>query len=391
MVVLNPAAPAWEKVAHHFHLYVLPVVGGASLLLGCLAAVGMSSELPRLLPLVLIAVGAFSLVGSVASHLCIPRAKEPGRDEPKLSPTPAASETSNAVPVAPERGHASSRSPLRPHSGIGRATLAELSHVEDELWRRWATPRSVPLGAPLAGPVPETAYTPARVGACAPFADRDRDVIVLSDSRASRAGSPAREPDVLAPPTRAALSSRVVSSRPPTAPRADISLSAREATTSNETLGARGFVGAVIPLLSGRSSEFLDMDTLDHPASLASINPILPRLSATAVSEGTSVTKSRPDAHRGICSECSRRLMDFRAWVECRVCRRPMCRECLQRSFSTGEGGSCSECRASRNRSSARHRQEGRESGPAAGQVRSREASPSVTGVRVSRARPGPT
>ena len=387
----NPTVPAWERVAHHSHLYVLPVAGGASLVLGTLATIGMGGELPRLLPFALIVVGTCSLLGSLASHLCIPRVKGVEHPEPTAPPASEAAGAPRAVRTATAGGDAPAPSPLRPHSGIGRATLAELSHVEDELWRRWATPRGVPLGAPLAGPVPETAYSPAQPGAYAPFADRDRDIVVLTDTHPSRASASSSKPRVPASPTRAGVSKRVTSPRVPTAPRADIAPSARPAPSPNETLGARGFAGASIPLLSGRSSDLFDMDAIDHPTYLSSINPILPRPGATAGGEGRSVPKTRPTVHGGICSECSRRLLDFRAWVECRACRKPMCRDCLQQSFSTGEGGSCSECRGSRRGPTADRPRDRRENDPAARWIRSREASLNASGVRVSRARPGPT
>ena len=392
----NPAAPVWEMLAHHSHLYVLPVAGGASLVLGTLATVGMSGEIPRILPFALIIVGASALVGSLASHLCIPRTKEVEHVEPTPPATPEVAGASTTVRAAPARGPDSSWPQSRPHSGIGRATLAELSHVEDELWRRWATPRSAPLGAPLTGPVPETAYSPARPGAHGPFESRDRDVVVLSEVGRSRAGVGRPQTNELAPPARAVASRAVTPRRGFAAPRADIALSARGSAATNETLGARAFAGASIPLLSGRSGGFLDMDVLDHPTYLASIDPSPPRPAPAAGSERESVPgrpgpKSRPAAHRGICSDCSRRLLDFRAWVECRVCRKPMCRDCLQQSFSSGEDGSCSACRASRRRPSAGRGQGRREIGADAEWGRAQDASSNGSAVRVSRARPGPT
>jgi len=364
--------------------------------LGSLAAIGMSGELPRLLPFALIFVGASALVGSLASHLCIPRRREGEHAEPRGQSTSAVAGTSNNVRTAPERGPDSSWSQSRPHSGIGRATLAEMSHVEDELWRRWATPRSASLGVPLTGPVPETAYSPGRPGMVAPFENRERDIVVLTGASPPRADRPASKSNVPASPARTAPSGRVASRRVSPVSWADIARSARGSTASNETLGARGFAGASISLLSGRSAGFLDMDALDHPSYLVSDDPILPRLGATASGErasapGRPVPKSRPAAHGGLCSECSRDLLDFRAWVECRVCRKPLCRDCLQRSFSTGEAGSCSECRASRGRPSAGRPRGRRENDPAARWTRSRETALNDSGVRVSRARPGPT
>jgi len=344
------------------------------MVLGVLAAAGMSAELPRLLPLALIVIGACSLVGSVASYLCIPHARRAERAEPKV-PTPFASdEASNPASDAIRENHAHARLETRPHSGIGRATFAELNHIEDELWRRWASPRSAPLGAALTGPVPETAYSPTRSGAYAPFADRDRDILMLTDARTAGAGTPSSESDARAHSPRPGMAKRSAIARPSPAPRADIVIRPKETRAASETPGARGFAGMASPLLSGRPGDLFDMDALDHPAYLATINPKLPRLGAAGGAEGRTgsarpVSSSRLVSRGGVCHECSRRLLDFRAWVECRVCRKPLCRECLQESFSTAEGGSCLECREERAWSAGRDGSNPRNKGSAVGWV----------------------
>jgi hypothetical protein len=358
MVDSEPPAPGWERVAHHAHLHVLPAVGAVSLTLGGLAAVGVGGEIPRILPVALIIAGSSSIVGSLASHLCLPRAEETPAPEAKAPPAPAPEVVAPSQAPA-TRGPARSRSGLRPHSGIGRATLAELAHMEDELWRRWASPHAASLGAPLVGPVPETAYSPSRAGAYAPFADRDRDVVMPSGA--------SRPTDRASPSARRPMTSDNL--RPPVSPKADISISpsrAAFASSGREVGNPGGFAGVASPLLSGRSGELFDMDSLDHPAYLASINPILPRLGPSGSRAGNDDRREHSpgvrSTHRGgICSECSRRLLDFRAWVECRICRRPLCRGCLQESFSTGDAGSCSDCRATRTGSASGRRGERRE------------------------------
>ena len=320
----EPPAPGWERVAHHTHLYVLPAAGAASLALGGLAVAGIGSEISPILPIALLAAGASSLVGSSASYLCMPRSPKTERLDATPSPAFSPPEASTRPPVPESRRAAHPASHLRPHSGIGRASLAELAHIEDELWKRWASPPSVSLGATLVGPVSETAYSPSRAGAYAPYADRDRDIVVLPGSSG--------------------------------ATRADISISPARASPTlspQEAMTPRGFAGLASPLVSGRTGELFDMDSLDHPAYLASINPILPRLKDSdlegrkAAGRSQNLTNSRAATRGGICSECSRRLLDFRAWVQCRACRKPLCRECLQESFATEDGGSCSDCRTS--------------------------------------------
>jgi len=337
MTESEPPAPEWETVAHHTHLYVLPAAGAASLVLGGLSISGIGGELPRILPLALIVAGASSLVGSLASYMCVPRAEKTESSSAR-TPVPTSPGESSPAPQTPvARKPARSRPELRPLSGVGRASLAELARIEDELWKRWASPQRVSLGAALVEPVPETAYSPSRAGALAPYSDRDRDIVVLSGSLGAARAAPST------PPSRAAPA-------PPS----------RESPTTG------GFAGFASPLVSGRSGELFDMDSLDHPAYLESINPILPRLSARDSERGKGrredcPANSRATPRSGICSECSRRLLDFRAWVQCRVCRKPLCRECLEDSFTTEDAGSCSDCRTSRKWSAS-----GRQSHPRA-------------------------
>lgn len=377
----------WERVAHHSHLYVLPITGAASALLGCLSLLGVGWALSDLLPLALVAVGLSALVGSVGSYMCIPGGSRKDERTPTSHPSVAAAEDSGASGrgIVPKQVHKASTP--RPHSGLGRATLAHLTLVEEELWRRWSSPQVAPLGAPLVGPVPETAYSPHRAGGFAPFPERDQDIVTApaasgvrtgagsttgggsssSVSTSSRnPGSSTRPPlvsgrDTLAPRPRPIKSEPLSVGRSPPGP-SPASPKAPGSTASgagplsvhryDDTAAPRS-VGTVSPLASGRVGELYDLDSFDHPAYLESINPILPRLRPASGSRSMGHPEIAPEVTHPprtgrFCSECSRRLLDFRSWVECRVCRKPLCHPCLRESFREDEAGLCSECRDNR-------------------------------------------
>jgi hypothetical protein len=339
----------WEKLAHHSHLYVFPVLGGVALVLGVLGTFGMAANWIRVLPLALLTVGSFVLVGSVGSYMCLRPPRVRSLPAPAKEPTP---ETSPS-PFRSEQPHHSPRKDSRaeekiPHSGIGRATLAHLTHLEDELWRQWESPHGVTLGTPLVGPVASSAYSAHRSGGVGPFADRDSDVVVLSTDTTSAVPSrpERRTPASQGPPPRErAPDRRFERDEHSTAvvPRYALPRASPDLAEAGSFLSMRGAMPA-------------GMDALDNVVELDSINPILPRLRPTAPVGPSQPVKSsrvatvRSEARR-LCTECSGHLAGFRSWAECRLCRKPLCRECLQESFERDEPGACAECQQERARS----------------------------------------
>ena len=334
----------WERLAHHAHLEVLPALGGLAVLMGLLGELRVRWALAGFLPLALLAVGSTVLLGSIASYMCLPA--RTGRVEHPASPEVAPPSRGVSAPPDTRSVQSSENRPKQPvpHSGIGRATLAHLTQAEDELWRRWASPPASSLGASVVGPVASTAYSPHRSGAFVAFPERDRDALVIGSN-----SSPERPKTARAPQFRGPV-------------RGDIALrggaTGRGTERESVRLGRASdltWADEPPPFLSGRGG-MLTLDAFDHPVDLESINPILPRL-RTAVSSGrernprTAEVENREAAVRRFCSECSRALSDFRSWVECRFCRKPLCRQCLQESFEGEEAGACMECRAERARS----------------------------------------
>lgn len=239
----------------------------------------------------------------------------------------------------------------------------------------------------MAGPVPETAYSPHKAGGFVPFPDRDRDVLMMPGAPDHQTGS--------------LSSSDGTSSSPPWTPSLNLASSAWPPVVSkpepvgspNRTTGVRrtslgkspeGFspgvreapelaapragpfaarryadaparpaAGTVIPLASSRAGELASRDSLDHPGYGGPTPPSVPRIRAPPFSHSPGRSEIPAEAHRrpakgGFCSECSRRLVDFRSWVECRFCRKPLCHQCLQQSFREDDAGLCSECRDDR-------------------------------------------
>ncbi len=169
-----------ETVARHSHRYVLPLAGAAALVLGTLSLVVERPEIARYLPFALLGVGVAAVIAAFAA---IPghRARVEGgvrsaghdglaiaanRIEGIRSPTDA--------PVDIPHPHA-------PVSGLGRTAVSVVAHLGDDLWGRWATPTTAPLGVALVGPVPETAYTSPPPGGFAPFPEKDKDALFLTD------------------------------------------------------------------------------------------------------------------------------------------------------------------------------------------------------------------
>lgn len=337
------ATSGWERIAHHAHLYVLPAVGSVALAVAAMAFLGIRTGVGLLVPSVLVLVGGVALVGSVASHACLPRGDAV---EAPASSTPA---EAAVRPPAPE-AHASSRPSTRsshaavtPHSGIGRAAVSRYEQTGDELWHHWQTPKEAPLGATLAGPVPETAYSPHKSGAFVAFPDRDRDAVQVT--RPSRAAGRARaDPRPAAPAT---------GSR-----QADVILAPRGQAGQPSTMARARDVEGFGSVLSGRGALLSNLDVMDYSGDLESINPILARLGPEEArnASNSGAPRGPGSAKRltaSVCSACSQRLSDFRSWVECRVCRRSFCRDCLPQSFQGEHGGTCLDCRAEQSRRSA--------------------------------------
>lgn len=342
------ATVTWERVAHHSHLKVLPVVGAWAVVTGLLGVLGVHWVMSGFLPLAfaLVVVGSAVLVGSVASYMCLPtRAIRVPEPSPNRSPSAGQAPPTTGSPTP--RPRESPRDGAIPHSGIGRATLAHLTKVEDELWRRWDSPPAASLGSPVVGPVASTAYSPHKAGAFVPFPERDRDAIVLSSApRSTLASNRPRRPRPEGRPTSS--SGEIVIRR-----RA----SGSEGPGFARPEDPSGALLADEPgtFLSGRAG-MLTLDLFDHPVDIASINPILPRLRPAASPTAERARRSPPMANgepavRRFCGECSRLLTDFRSWVECRFCRKPLCRQCLQASFEGEEVGACMQCRSERARS----------------------------------------
>lgn len=360
---------ARDRVAHHSHLWVLPVAGSLAVAIGALALVpGVREELLRYLPLTLLAVGSVALLGAYASHPWH-RGASGGPSEPRAAvgdsapmPVPAASVSRRSDTV--DSG---------PTSGLGRAAVSAVAHVGDELWRRWSTPRMSSLGAQLVGPVPATAYTPPRDRAVVPFPYRDRDILFLPDPPTP----PARAAPV-APPPPAAPTRVAVRAAPPAAPMPlennhpfsdddldrlfplDLPRPSPAAGVpapsypSGRTLSADPDeelsvvpMGDVGPLSTGPVGLLPTLDEYDHPTGFGrtlGVSPAIGRIPARASSPSRGLGEPSHPVPERICSDCARRLSDFRSWGECPGCRQPICRLCLSLSFVTGAMGACSEC-----------------------------------------------
>lgn len=387
----------WERVAHHSHLYVLPLAGAGAIALGSLSLLGVLTEFERWFPLALMLVGSTAVVGSVASHICSRPTSESER--------PSHEEPSRPVPVAPApasadialRNAAGARSWENvPFSGIGRAAVSRFARVGDELWRMWGTPKAPPLGAHLVGPVPETAYSAPKAGAFVAFPEKDRDAQRMPSVRARpttpvpfaepvgapvsrRVGRPVPSAIPIAPTyERPKVSwglSHVADLQPESSSHAPLppmgspfrSLAKSGATrraVGDRSSGPQGSPGRTLAspsshapfddvgsFFAGPAGLLPTLDSLDHLASFdSSINPILTHLrpSDPSAVATRSPRDADPSAQRPLtkfCSDCSRHLSDFRTWVDCRVCRKPMCRHCLSQSFMTDAEGTCSHCR----------------------------------------------
>ena len=331
---MRPAL-TWEGVAHHSHLYVLPAAGTGALVVGSLTLLGVRPDFVQFLPFVLTFLGATALLGSVASYMCHPWSSTKVDRTPSREPSEAGSSVpspSEPTPRATEPRR--SRGSHRP-MGVGGAAVAKASALWDEPWRQWSTPRTSPLGAPLVGPVPATAYSRPKPGASPLFPGRDQDLLFLQkDTVASRVDRLPSGPRVAAP-------SRP--SRPKSKPTVVLD-------TVRPTVGSSlRFPGDTVAYDAGLPAISPSLDSLEYSTYLGSVDPLSPHRAGPRSPDPSSRSRqSAPFLPRGnvrrFCTECSQCLEDFQTWVECRDCRRPLCRRCLHRSFSRGDEGSCSDC-----------------------------------------------
>lgn len=183
-----PALATWELLVSKFSFYVVPLVGALTLALGCMVFLGLPIDFARYLPLTLVIAGLATLLSSFSNF----RTRETSGAG---ALRPSSAQTSVTAPPKPTPPHPSShpratREPSRSHptSGLGRAAVSVVVHDADRLWQMWSTPKTGSLGAELVGPVPETAYSPPKPGAYAPFPQKDEDIVFLDsgDDRAAK-------------------------------------------------------------------------------------------------------------------------------------------------------------------------------------------------------------
>lgn len=110
-------------------------------------------------------------------------------------------------------------------------------------------------------------------------------------------------------------------------------------------------VGAPTPLLSGPVGLLPSLDSSDYAVIIEAANPTPPHLRGRpSTSAGRLLADRAPSGVAPTalwhCAECSSDLCEFRAWVECPRCSRPVCRSCLARSYLAGANGCCSACAA---------------------------------------------
>jgi hypothetical protein len=102
--------------------------------------------------------------------------------------------------------------------------------------------------------------------------------------------------------------------------------------------------------LSGSFGILPTLDAIDHQVYLEAVNPIPPHLRATtptaasAPAQIATTTFARSGGSM-FCAVCAGIVSDFRSWVHCLGCHKPICRRCLKSSFATGGEGLCGDCR----------------------------------------------
>lgn len=327
------SSPTWENVVRQSTQLALLSAGGAALLLGSLCVSGILNDFDPFLPAAFALVGLIALWASFAPEV-LSRLERNERSMPP--PRPRSASPSSERAFLPARNQTASErrtDPFAWETRVGRTAQPPTPHAGEEIWGQWSTPEMTPMGAELVGPVPETAYSPPKPGAAAPYSAMDRDIwflpVMLSQSVDS-AAPPTPKPDGSSPPVLA----------PPATP-GDQKFPAAGSPVPPRNVGLflRG-PGAVLPLL----------DALDYETGFGTYAtpPSDPQRGSTSASKawknGASSDAPRATAAR-ICNDCSRHLADFREWVHCRRCLKPLCQNCLAKSFSQNDRGLCSDCR----------------------------------------------
>ncbi len=89
-----------------------------------------------------------------------------------------------------------------------------------------------------------------------------------------------------------------------------------------------------------------DESSIDRLLYLEAINPIPPHLRGAPPAVAPPSRAAGPTRSAGAmaCVACTRGLGDFRSWSPCIGCGRPVCRQCLHRSYFLGEEGFCWDC-----------------------------------------------
>lgn len=332
------AAPSTlESVSRRSSRYLLPIAGGTALTLGSLALAGLHGGFDRYLPAASVGVGVVTLWASLTPGVLArssSRAIEVADPWTHERADPSAKSASPAAPAPPRATPNPRSAPV--DKKARRRVPSVAAQAGDELWGHWETPKTS-LGAALVGPVAQTAYSPSHSGAVAPWGERDRDVQFLSDLSSPSKATPAlsRTDDIAVRPTVAAPSV------PPEGPRNAGASSPSPFRDLGTYFG--GSVG-LLPLLD--ALDFESSAAAEPPARAASRPKLNPRAQEW-LDRVSGEHARRPFAR--LCSDCSRRLVDFREWVHCRKCRDPVCKDCLSESFSTDGRGLCSDCRETQN------------------------------------------
>jgi len=392
---------ASARVTHLTHRYLLPIAGTFAVTLGLLILVGEWRTTGPALYWTLLAVGVGALLSSFG-YLVWQEGSARRRAATTPAPEPIEASPAPMEESSPSIATEPATAPLgRPHSGLGRAVVGATHNPGDELWQHWVPLKTAPLGVEASGPVGESWYYPAKSGAIAPFASRDRDLVFLAADRsvvelgassansdrrtnrppapisASRASSlartqpfseveldslfpteaetvlegpfPALPPPMAAPTNGGPLIPVRSPAAPSVAPGIDATRPATPASWEVPGTGAAALSEAS-SLYAGPTGSLTSLDSLDHQIYLEAINPMPPHLRTALPGPPTpksdpAPARSPPAALDEFCAMCTRKLSDFRSWAECPRCSRAMCRDCLGVSFLTGAEGRCFACR----------------------------------------------
>jgi len=340
-----------ESVPGRLSFYALGAIGVVALLAGTLSLLRVSPVVAHYLPEASVALGIVALGATFA-----PTARS--RFDHARRTTLRASEKASSSNAAKESHERRTRkvtgdpaAPV-PRSGIGHATTASIAKAGDELWSHWAVPKSGSLGAPLVGPVRETAYSQSSPGAAAAFSTMDQDIVFLSESLVRLGGG---DPSRVAVPasrtgrTRWSASASIAGG----VRRGDHEVPALRtpAGTGGGTLASGPHSGEWESLATGHpgllpmldSSEYVDAGA---PPTTGRA-PVVRSWAALVQEEPRSRGSPVEAGIARLCRDCSRRLTDFREWVHCRRCATPLCRDCLSDSLTHDDRGYCVQCRES--------------------------------------------